>query len=186
MNTQHLATEDTNSNEENAPVGSRPAGDSGHGRWFPRNATRVFEQIEHWIVIGIGGLLSLAAVLALTGAVTLAWKGVIDWPEIRSLFGIVDRLLFVLMIIEILQTVRAAIQSRSHQLASEPFLIVGIIATVRRILVVTLETSDQTSGSQTAVSSVLTFEHAMIELGVLGVLTLVLATAIYLSRRAKA
>jgi uncharacterized membrane protein (DUF373 family) len=184
MNTRPLATKDPTNDGENALAGSRSAGDSGHRTWFPQNATRAFERIEHGIIIGIGGVLSLAAVLALTGAVMLAWQGVMEWPQIRSLFGIVDRLLFVLMIVEILQTVRAAIQS--HQLTSEPFLIVGIIATVRRILVVTLETSDQTSGGQPAVRSVLTFEQAMIELGVLGTLTLVLAIAIYLSRRPKA
>ena len=182
MDTRHRATGDPDDHEENAPVKSRPAGDSRIGTWYPRNAVRLFEQVEHWIGVGIGGLLSLAAVLALTGAVTFAWQGVIQWPQVRSLFGVVDRLLFVLMIIEILQTVRASIQS--HRLAAEPFLIVGIIATVRRILVVTLETSDQTSGSQAAIGSI-TFEHAMIELGVLGILALVLAIAIYLSRQAR-
>ena len=70
----------------------------------------IFEQIERAIGVGIGILLCLAATLALAGAVTLAWDGVIHWPQIRSLFGIVDRLLFVLMVIEILHTVRTSIQ----------------------------------------------------------------------------
>ena len=39
----------------------------------------------------------------------IAWDGVVQWPQIRSLFGIVDRLLFVQMIIEILHTLRASI-----------------------------------------------------------------------------
>jgi uncharacterized membrane protein (DUF373 family) len=133
--------------------------------------------VERAIGVGIAILLSFAAVLALAGAVALAWDSVIQWPKIRGLFEIVDRLLFVLMIVEILHTVRASIQSR--ELAAEPFLIVGMIATIRRILVVTLGTSENQVGTGSAMS----FDHAMIELGILGALTLILALAIRLSRR---
>ena len=149
-----------------------------------REAPRLFEYVERALAIGIGILLSVAALLALTGAATLAWDGVVQWPQASSLFGIVDRLLFVLMLVEILHTVRASIQS--HVLACEPFLIVGMIATIRRILVVTLETSDRPSGTNVALGSSSSFNNAMIELGVLGLLTLVLAVAIHLSRRSKA
>jgi uncharacterized membrane protein (DUF373 family) len=160
---------------------------ANEGRRSPppqREVPRLFEHIEHALAIGIGVLLSVAAVLALTGAATLAWDGVIQWPQTRSLFGIVDRLLFVLMLVEILHTVRASIQS--HELAAEPFLIVGMIATIRRILVVTLTTSDRPAESNAVLGSASAFNNAMIELGVLGLLTLVLAVAIYLSRRSKA
>jgi hypothetical protein len=60
-----------------------------------------------------------------------------------------------------------------------------MIATIRRILVVTLETSDQPAQAPPNVAPTLSFAHAMIELGVLALLTLVLAIAIYLSRRVK-
>jgi uncharacterized membrane protein (DUF373 family) len=149
-----------------------------------REAPRLFAHIERALAIGIGILLCLAALLALTGAATLAWDGVVQWPQTRSLFGIVERLLFVLMLVEILHTVRASIQS--HVLAGEPFLVVGMIATIRRILVVTLETSDRPTESNLPPGAVSSFNNAMIELGVLGFLTLVLALAIYLSRRSKA
>jgi uncharacterized membrane protein (DUF373 family) len=149
-----------------------------------RESPRLFEHIERALAIGIGILLSSAALLALTGAATLVWDGAVQWPQTRSLFGIVERLLFVLMLVEILHTVRASIQS--HVLASEPFLIVGVIATIRRILVVTLETSDRPLESNAPPGSLSSFDNAMIELSVLGLLTLVLAVAIYLSRRGKA
>jgi uncharacterized membrane protein (DUF373 family) len=158
----------------------RPAANSENATASQRDASALFGQIERAIAVSIGVLLSLTAILALTGAVLLAWDGVIQWPHTRSLFGIVDRLLFVLMLVEILHTVRASI--RTHELACEPFLIVGMIATIRRILVLTLEMSDKSPTGDAA----LTFEHAMIELGVLGGLTLVLAIAIYLSRRNRA
>ena len=160
------------------------AADESKHRAPQREAPRLFEHIERALAVGIGVLLSLAALLALTGAATLAWDGAVQWPQTRSLFGIVERLLFVLMLVEILHTVRASIQS--HVLACEPFLVVGIIATIRRILVVTLETSDHPTESTLPPGSMSSFNNAMIELSVLGLLTLVLSVAIYLSRRSKA
>lgn len=184
MNTQQRAPVDLDERGEDALAASRPAGDTGHGKSVLRGAPRIFEQIERWISVGIGALLALAAVLALAGAVRIAWDGVVQWPENRSLFALVDRLLLVLMIIELLHTVRSSIQS--HQLAWEPFLIVAMIATVRRILVITLEISDQMPESRASVGPALPFYQVMAELGVLAALILVLAIGIYLLRRAKA
>jgi uncharacterized membrane protein (DUF373 family) len=161
----------------------RPAGETRQNKSPQRDTLRLFEHVERAIEVGIAVILSLTAILALAGAVTLAWDAVAQWPHIRSLFVIVDRLLFVLMVIEILHTVRASIQT--HQLSSEPFLIVGLIATIRRILVVTLETSDKATEGPAGAGAALSFEHAMIELGILAMLTLVLAIAIYLSRRSR-
>jgi hypothetical protein len=61
-----------------------------------------------------------------------------------------------------------------------------MIATIRRILVVTLETSDHPTQTTLPPGSMSSFDNAMIELSVLGLLTLVLSVAIYLSRRSKA
>jgi hypothetical protein len=41
------------------------------------------------------------------------------------------------MLVEILHTVRISI--RSHILVTEPFLVIGLIASIRRILVITLK-----------------------------------------------
>jgi uncharacterized membrane protein (DUF373 family) len=161
----------------------RPAGETRQNKSPRRDALSLFEHLERAVEVGIALILGLVAILALAGAATLAWEAVAQWPQIRSLFVIVDRLLFVLMVIEILHTVRASIQT--HQMSSEPFLIVGLIATIRRILVVTLETSDKATEGPAGASAALSFEHAMIELGILAMLTLVLAIAIYLSRRTR-
>lgn len=67
------------------------------------------------------------------------------------------------------------------QIAVEPFLIVGIIASVRRILIVTVEVADRSTSSDSE-----HFYQAMTELGVLGGLTLVLIVSIYLSRKSRA
>jgi hypothetical protein len=53
---------------------------------------------------------------------------------------VIDRLLVVLVLVEILHTVRFSI--RLDTLVTELFLVVGLIATVRRMLVVTLDAAN--------------------------------------------
>ena len=139
----------------------------------------LFIKIEHWITMGIGAILVVATLLVLTGTLAGVWSSARRWPETGGVFPIVDKLLFVLMLVEILHTVRASIST--NKLAVEPFLIVGLIACVRRILVVTLESA----GVSTDGSPAPPFDHAMIELGVLGGLTLVLIVSIFLSRMSR-
>jgi len=50
---------------------------------------------------------------------------------------VLDQLLMVLMLVKILHTVHISI--RSHTLVTEPCLVVGLIAFIRRTLVITLE-----------------------------------------------
>jgi uncharacterized membrane protein (DUF373 family) len=161
-----------------AKTTGRQPPDEDAGRGHNRNVTRIFTQIEHYITIGIGVILVVTTLQLLSG--TLA--GVIDawrhWPASDTVSTIVDELLFTLMLVEILHTVRQSIAS--DQITIEPFLIVGLIASVRRILIVTVEIANQSKGQDT-----IPFDHAMIELGVLGWLVLVLIASIYLSRRSR-
>ena len=138
----------------------------------------IFTHIEHWITMGIGAILILATLLLLSGTLAGVWNIARQWPATDNIFLIVDKLLFVLMLVEILHTVRQSITS--DQIAVEPFLIVGVIASVRRILIVTVEVANLGKNQPSE-----DFEHAMIELGVLGMLTLVLIVSIYLSRKSR-
>jgi uncharacterized membrane protein (DUF373 family) len=56
---------------------------------------------------------------------------------------VLDETLLVFMVVELLHTVRITL--RDHALAAEPFLVVGLIAGVRRILILTAS-SDVQSG----------------------------------------
>ena len=140
-----------------------------------QTVARLFTNIEHWITMGIGSLLVVTTLLLLTGTLFGVWGVAREWPKTDNIFLIVDKLLFTLMLVEILHTVRQSITS--DQIAIEPFLIVGLIASVRRILIVTVEVANEGK-----TPSPLEFGHDMIELGVLGGLTLVLILSIYLSR----
>ena len=143
-----------------------------------KTVAHVFTQVEHWITIGIGIVLVLATLLLLSGTLAGMWDIAREWPATDNIFLIVDKLLFVLMLVEILHTVRQSITS--DQIAVEPFLIVGLIASVRRILIVTVQVANHGKAQEAQ-----EFNHAMIELGVLGMLTLVLIISIYLSRMSR-
>ena len=148
-----------------------------------RLSSGAFLTVEHGIMMALGVVLSLTALLALGGAVMQVWDGVLAAGSAKSLLVIVDRLLFVLMIVEILHTVRVSI--RSGELSCEPFLIVGLIASIRRVLVITLETSQNMPGKTVEPGHEDAFQAAMTELGVLGGLILVMVVSIYLLRRAR-
>lgn len=143
-----------------------------------QTVTRLFTHIEHWITVGIGIVLIFTTLLLLTGTLAGVWDVTKHWPNTENVFLVVDKLLFVLMLVEILHTVRQSIAR--DQIAVEPFLIVGLIACVRRVLIVTVEVADRGTSQ-----SSMQFDHAMIELGVLGGLVLVLIISIYMSRRSR-
>jgi len=72
---------------------------------------------------------------------------------------------------------------RSHFLVTEPFLVVGLIASIRRILVITLEAANLTKSGSYSAENAAIFRAGMIELGLLGLLVLVLVFSITLLRR---
>ncbi len=146
-------------------------------------ATQMFHRVEQAIYVALGALLAITALLALAGAGRLLIAGVQDWSGTEAVFEIMDRLLFVLMLVEILYTVRASMQAGG--LRSEPFLIVGLIACIRRILVLSLETSNITKIDNWSPQTADLFRAAMIELGVLAGLVMVMVGAIYVVRRAR-
>ncbi len=130
----------------------------------------------------------LAVLLAVTAFVTIATASQILWTDLRhwtvsaQTLRVLNELLIVLMLVEILHTVRISI--RSHVLVTEPFLIVGVIASIRRILVITLEAATLTKdGAWASEGARGIFHSSMIELGLLGLLVLVLVVSITLLRR---
>ena len=130
----------------------------------------------------------LAVLLAVTAFVTIATAGEIlesglrHWTIAAQTLRVLNELLIVLMLVEILHTVRISI--RSHVLVTEPFLVVGLIASIRRILVITLEAATLTKeGTWTTEGASGIFHSSMVELGLLGLLILVFVVSITLLRR---
>jgi uncharacterized membrane protein (DUF373 family) len=87
---------------------------------------------------------------------------------------VLDRILLTPIIAELGYTLRFVVCT--HAIAVEPFLYIGLIAVVRRILIVTaqLERGPRAGSAAT---------NLLLELGVLGLLVPALAVAVHLVRR---
>jgi len=126
-------------------------------------------------------LLFLAALATILNSGKMLWEGLHHWTIAAQTLQVLDQLLIVLMLVEILHTVRISI--RSHTLITEPFLVVGLIASIRRMLVITLEASTLTKEGSWSVERASIFRASMIELALLGLLVLILVFSITLLRR---
>jgi uncharacterized membrane protein (DUF373 family) len=142
-----------------------------------------FRYVENTVYASLGALLSITALLALGAAGMHLWDALGDWSTNTAIFAVIERLLLVFMLIEILHTIRASMQS--HTLTCEPFLIVALIASVRRMLVITLQSAEVAHDVAWTAEREIIFRSTMLELSVLGALTLVTVIAIYLLRRSR-
>ena len=131
---------------------------------------QAFTQVEDVLYVGIGVLLAAGAVgLLLNAAVTFA-RSIGAGTIGGSIVGMLDQLLLILMMIEILYTVQLSF--REHVLVPEPFVLVAMIAAVRRILVLTAEFGTLMEQGEAV------FRYAMIELGLLTAMTGILVACL--------
>ena len=98
---------------------------------------RGFTIIEDIVYVGLGLLLSASAItLLVSGFITLG-VAIRDTTLTTNIISLLDRMLLILLIVELLYTVQVSI--REHSIVPEPFLLVGVIAAIRRVLVITAE-----------------------------------------------
>ena len=150
------------------------------GRW----ADQWFVRVESTTYFVLGVLLTLAVVKGIAEAGCQLLDSVQVHGQTSALVFAIDRMLLVLMIVEILHTV--GVSFRSHSLTAEPFLVVGLIASIRRILIVTLESSQAGEVNHFNLGWREWLNAAMLELTVLGFLILVMVISIVLLRRSRA
>jgi uncharacterized membrane protein (DUF373 family) len=138
-----------------------------------------FSAVQDVVYVALGVLLAgTAAIMLVQGGVELA-RSATSGLDLRGVVEILDRILLALMVVELLYTVQVSF--REHALAPEPFLLVALIAGVRRILVITAEFSAQADGG----ADEKVFRQVMWELGLLTALIVVLvASLVILQRRA--
>jgi len=146
-----------------------------------RFAGHALERTEIAAYIVLGALLAVTAVMGIFGAASALWAALLLHADLDALVVAIDRMLFVLMVVEILHTV--GVSFRSGALVAEPFLIVGLIASIRRVLVITLESSQASQPGKWTPETQEQLYATMLELGVLGLLILVMVLSIYLLRR---
>jgi uncharacterized membrane protein (DUF373 family) len=148
-----------------------------------RVANRTFMGVETFAYIVLGAMLALTALLGIVIAGASLVGAALTNATSDSIVLTIDRLLFVLMVVEILHTVRVSF--RSGELVCEPFLIVGLIASIRRVLVITLESSQVNELGKWTPETHDMLNDTMLELAVLALLILVMVVSIYILRRSE-
>jgi uncharacterized membrane protein (DUF373 family) len=133
-----------------------------------------FSGAEDIIYIGLGLLLAATGFVFLITEVAQFWSNLAAGQFSGTIVPLLDRLLLMLIIVEVLFTVK--ISFREHVLQPQPFLIVGLIAVTRRILVLTAELPTLiTEGEEL-------FRSAMLELALLTILVIALVFSLRLLR----
>ncbi len=93
---------------------------------------------------------------------------------LQTTLEILDRVLLITIFVELLITIEVIVRER--QLVAEPFILIGLVAVVRRILLVTAEAGQSLQDTER-------FLNLITELGVLTALVLSLSAALYVARR---
>lgn len=136
---------------------------------------RGFTYVEDVLYVGLGVLLAGAALVLLADGALMFGRALVGGELPARVIELLDRILLILMIAEILYTVQVSL--REHSLVPEPFLVVALIAGVRRVLILTAEFADLLEKGPEA------FRNAMIELGLLTVMIVALVASLMLLRR---
>ncbi len=90
------------------------------------------EHVQDIVSMFVGGALLALSLVLLVGAVIDAFRTA--GPLTTRATGFLDQVLLVLILVEVVHTV--VLSLRSHTLQPEPFIIIGLIAAIRKLLFV--------------------------------------------------
>src|ERR1700722_18334554 len=142
---------------------------------WPHVGAHFLGRAESAVLILIGLVLVTLAVMMLGSSVLKLFHAAQEGRVHEEAIEILDGILLVMMTMEIVYTV--AISLEAHPLVAEPFLIIGAIAAIRRMLVITAtSTKDEHSAPEV-------FRNTLIELGLLAFIVIAMAVSIYILRK---
>ncbi len=136
---------------------------------------RGFTLVEDIVYIGLGILLAGCSIILLVGGVVTFVQNLSAGTLAGNIVVLLDRILLILLVVELMYTVQVSF--REHALIPEPFLLIGLIAAIRRVLVLTAEFAQIHNLPE------LEFKHFIIELGVLTVLIVALVFSLFILRK---
>jgi len=139
-----------------------------------RLGNRALRVVEDSIYVIIAALLAVAALVVLARAAYGLFEAVRDDVKVGVL-DVLDSLLLVFILVELLFAVRATLAKR--EIVAEPFLLVGILAAIKEIVVLSVTAAEEYIGKGPE------FARAMVEIGLLGVLVLLLSGSAVLLRK---
>lgn len=139
-------------------------------------AADYLSRAESVVLVLIAIVLAIVALLLLWSSLFALVEAVTHGTMRESAIEILDSVLLVMMTMEIVYTVTVSLES--HTLVAEPFLIIGAIAAIRRMLVITAESAKFESTPEA-------FRSLQIELGVLAFIVIAMTVSIYVMRRSQ-
>jgi uncharacterized membrane protein (DUF373 family) len=118
----------------------------------------------------------IAGIVVLTISVGSVFvTDILRFDALQATLDILDRVLLITIFVELLITIEVLV--REGQIVAEPFILVALVAVVRRILLITAEVKQNQYDPETYINLVT-------ELGVLTALVVALAGALWVARRA--
>jgi hypothetical protein len=138
-------------------------------------AASAFTVVEDVVYLGLGILLAGCSIALLVSSGISFGQNLVARSLGTNIVPLLDRILLILLVIELLYTVQVSF--REHGLIPEPFLLVGLIAGIRRVLVLTAQLAQ--IGDQTEA----VFRQLIVELAVLTFLIVALVASLVLLRK---
>jgi uncharacterized membrane protein (DUF373 family) len=138
-------------------------------------AARAFTLVEDVVYLGLGLLLAGSSIVLLIGGLIAFGQNLMAGSLGSNIVPLLDRILLILLVVELLYTVQVSF--REHTVIPEPFLLVGLIAAIRRVLILTAEFSRVQEQTDEV------FRRFTIELVVLTVLIMALVISLVLLRK---
>jgi uncharacterized membrane protein (DUF373 family) len=137
-----------------------------------RLADKVLGGVEDLINWAIAVVLAIGSVALLVAQFNTMLR-LRNTPASTLMLEVLDGLLLLFIFVELLYAVRACL--RSHEIVAEPFLIVGILAGIKEIVVLSVEAASMLDKGPE-------FARAAVEIGVLAGVVLALALAAFVMR----
>ena len=139
-----------------------------------RLGNRALVLVEDAVYVSIATLLAVGAAVLVVRAALELYEGARDGGQ-DALIDTLDAILLVFIFVELLYAVRITLKER--QIVAEPFLIAGILVCIKEIVVLSVKapTNYLEKGPE--------FARAMVEVGLLGVLVVLLAGTTVLLRK---
>ncbi|MBC7373606.1 MAG: hypothetical protein H7323_06410 [Frankiales bacterium] len=135
----------------------------------------LLDRAEAVFYLVVAMFLLVAGALIIGGTVGDLVRGLGEDPLLKVALNLVEESLLLVIVGELLFTLRLVLTG--GMLSGEPFLLIGLVATVRRVVVVTAEVESYPDGGRE-------LTNFLLELALLAALTIAFAVALYLLRRA--
>ncbi len=103
----------------------------------PRGVRSVVGLLEHgqdYLSAAVGVVLLVMAVAVLAGAIADFCRSLLHADVEAAVNALLDRVLLTLILVEIVHTV--VLSLRAHHLVAQPLIVVGLVATIRKVLFV--------------------------------------------------